>query len=116
MLNRCAIVVVPMEPFIEWLKSQSEWVDADDPYRHESSVYLLPDSVCDEVGYKEWEEAGIPALFQAQLEKWVPDRRGWPELTVEKFDEWFCIDCVNDVHDFGGELMLDCDPGDEVPF
>jgi len=116
MLGRCAVIVMPMEPFIEWLKTQSEWVDADDPQLNEPSVYLTSHPLDDIVLVAEWEESEALEVFKRELERWVPDRRSWPELSLERFYEWFCIDYVTHVHDIGGELMLDCDPGDEIPF
>jgi hypothetical protein len=75
--NRSAIVVVPKEPFLNWLHSidpTSSAITLDD-LSEEPTVYLLPECEDDEAVDKCLREA-FAEIFEEELRGWWTERSG----------------------------------------
>jgi hypothetical protein len=93
LLNRCAVIVTPKSPFWEWVNKTS---DADDKFLIEpgsdSNIYLLPDFEAEQniaLAIKNYLNQNYADLFISELEAWNMDPLIFPEITCERFYEWF---------------------------
>jgi hypothetical protein len=91
MLNRSAIVVKPMQPFLDWLHTADptscditlcEVVD-------EPTIYLIPE--CDsEEDIREVLRELCEEIFVEQLAGWLTDESTWPQdRSFDIFCRWF---------------------------
>ena len=98
--NRCAVGVVPREPFFQWVQQvlghESTAIRALEPL-----LFLIP---C----YRDQEEAleiledEFGEIFCMQLLFWCTDLRQWPRRrTFDLFLEWFDVRTYNMVGDLG---------------
>ena len=105
LLNRSAVIVKPLRPYLEWAKGDDAEGLAElvfENLRREPHVYLLPEYE-DPTAQQEVLEEFWPALFEAMLGGWVTDEALWPKKrTREMFQEWFEIQMGSMVQD------LDC--------
>lgn len=98
MVSRSAIVVVPMEPFLNWINrvypSESQTLT---DVQKDSNVYLIPDSdllISEEDLEKEiknYVRKHCKGIFYNQLSEWYLDEKTYPEMTFEIFNEWFKV-------------------------
>ncbi len=102
-MNRTAVVVVPKQPFVDWLNHipdpEFKFDGKDytlDAMREHATVYLIPDF--DETPeMEEFFKKIKPSVFEEQLQGWYGDQNTWPKLrTAKVFDLWFdaIIDCM----------------------
>lgn len=89
-INRAAVVVRPLEPYIDWAASQDEEapIHAKDLAR-QVSIYLVAQ---DPDGKKETAplEKYYEEIFETELGAWTTDKAYWPKTrTLEMFHEWF---------------------------
>jgi hypothetical protein len=93
MLNRLAVVVVPKQPLVDWVRFN----DPADPFitldeaREDATVYLLPE-VEGEAEYRDILAEIWDSIFEQELAMWYTDVDLWPHgRTLEMFWQWF--DC-----------------------
>ena len=110
MLNRSAVSVKPLRPYLEWAKGDDAGEVADivfENLRSEPHVYLLPEYE-GPTSQQEVLEEFWPALFEAMSEGWVRDEAFWPKnRTLEMFQEWFEIQMSSMVQDFDSDTPLE---------
>ena len=90
-LNRTAVMIVPKQPFLDWLRGVDpsnrdltmEEVCAD------PSIYLLPECAFeDELLARLGETSG--EIFERELESWDRVEKSWPtDRSFRAFQEWF---------------------------
>ena len=106
-VNRMAVSVVGVDPFVEWMRSR----DADFKTgtvtvvraRPFGTTYLLPE-FDDESDVQEWVEDNHSWLFEYQLSTWTEDESAWPEVRdLRAFREWFRVDIHTTVVDVGDD-------------
>ncbi len=94
LLNRSAVIVKPLRPYLDWAKTEDAEGLAESVFenlRREPHVCLLPEYE-DSKSQQEVLEKFWAALFEAMLEGWVRDEAFWPEdRTLGMFQEWFEI-------------------------
>jgi len=98
-INRTAIIVKPIQPYYEWIKSFSSdiHVTAD----MEPMIYLVDEDMDDLDG---WLKKNSEKLFKMQLEGWTPNKKQWPQKRSYKmFREWFQVDIATMVYDMESE-------------
>ena len=104
-VNRSVFIVVPREPFWQWL-SNLPHSDLGDltlaELQQDANSYLVPacqniDEVWDEI------EARTETIFAAELADWCDDESYWPDLTAELFNEWFNVQLSSIVTDLADE-------------
>ena len=89
MINRCAVIVHPKQPYIDWATGldDSRMVPTDDD---EQTVYLLPEY--DVEGMAQLSEA-CEMIFDSELENWHLIIEDWlANRTFAMFREWFEIE------------------------
>ena len=104
-VNRSVFIVVPREPFWQWLSNlpHSELGDLTlAELQQDANSYLVPacqniDEVWDEI------EARTETIFAAELADWCDDESYWPDLTAELFNEWFNVQISSIVTDLADE-------------
>ena len=104
-VNRSVFIVVPREPFWQWL-SNLPHSDLGDltlaELQQDANSYLVPacqniDEVWDEI------EARTETIFAAELADWCDDESYWPDLTAELFNKWFNVQISSIVTDLADE-------------
>ena len=90
-LNRIAIVVLPCQPFLDWLHRSdptSGGLSLED-LRQEATVYLLPE--CEnEKDVRRCLEEACGQVFEEQLDGWYRVPSSWPSRRdLDTFDRWF---------------------------
>ena len=112
LLNRSAVIVKPLRPYLEWAKRDDAEELAElvfENLRREPHVYLLPEYE-DPTSQQEVLEEFWPILFEAMLEGWVTDEALWPQnRTLGMFQEWFEIQMCSLVQDLDGDEPLELD-------
>ncbi len=91
MLNRCALIVRPRQPFIDWATALDADSVAPDP-QGEQMVYLVPE-FDDEDGAREVLEQVYAHVFQSELYSWWTDEDDWPaDRSLAAFEAWFAVE------------------------
>ncbi|MFM9862142.1 MAG: hypothetical protein ACKVRO_00925 [Micropepsaceae bacterium] len=110
MLNRCAVIVRPAQPYVDWAAALPD-ADADivpDP-GGEQNVYLLPD-LADEGDIDEMIAGAFGIIFENELESWCVDEAKWPKpRTLDMFKAWFTIEVHSIIHDLAADPLLEDD-------
>ncbi|OSI08047.1 VacJ-like protein [Neisseria animaloris] len=106
-VNRSVFLLVPLEPFWNWLQSLPE-VDLDDirleDLQADANAYMVkPCETVDEV----WDEIEnhFEEIFAAELGDWCEDESYWPDLHADIFGEWFDIQLSTVVTDLEQEPL-----------
>ena len=110
-LHRLAIVVRAKTRYVEWANS----VRGDAPeltieqVRTNPAVYLLAPVLGDSEAPEPRDvlAAGVPELFEAELERWTDDEEKWPaNRTAAVFHAWFDVEIVDHVVDVDDDLPI----------
>jgi hypothetical protein len=92
-VDRSAILVVPKQPFLDWLRSVDD-NNAEltlNDIRSEPAIYLIKECV-DDLAFLDEVRRIFPVIFEQQLEAWWTEPSDWPALlTFDTFRDWF--DC-----------------------
>lgn len=94
-INRSAIIVKPLQPFIDWC-SKLYPEDLDDI--KETRTYLISENIED---IDSWLAKKFDKLFVFELTSWHTNKKEWPQKRNYKmFKEWFQIDISTMIYDF----------------
>ncbi len=100
MLNRSAVVIIPKQPFLDWVNAVDDvgTVTADDM---QGMIYLVPDyedpADADKVLKKVCND-----IFCRELEGWHTDAEAWPQdRSFKVFKQWFDVQHYEIVTDVG---------------
>lgn len=94
-INRSAIILKPMQPFIDWC---SNLYPDDLEDIKETKTYLISEDIDD---INEWLAKKFDKLFTFELESWHTNKKEWPQKRNYKmFREWFQIDVSKMIYDF----------------
>lgn len=112
LLNRSAVIVKPLRPYLEWAKTDDAEGLAESVFenlRREPHLYLVPEYE-DPASQQEVLEEFWPILFEAMLGGWVRDEAFWPkDRTLGMFQEWFEIQMCSMVQDLCWDEPLELD-------
>src|ERR1700681_1517979 len=93
-VNRSAVVVVPKQPFLDWLHR----VDSTSGrltlinLRRDPGVYLLPEFDL-EPELEDYLQEVCEEIFEEQLNSWYRAKELWPEdRRIDVFRQWFVSD------------------------
>ena len=90
-VNRYALVVVPKQPFLNWLHS-ADPTSADITLAEvsdEPSVYLIREWKTDKTAHEHLRLVFGP-IFEEELDGWYRDRDTWPaRRDFRTFNKWF---------------------------
>ena len=89
--NRTAVVVLPKQPFLDWLHSADPTSRnltlqdlAEDP-----SVYMIPEAL-DDSWATHFLTSSCGDIFEEQLAGWYTDEDVWPkDLSFDIFKQWY---------------------------
>ena len=94
-INRSAIILKPMQPFIDWCSNLYP-DDLDDIKK--TRTYLISEDIED---IDSWLTKKFDKLFSFELASWHPNKKEWPQKRNYKmFKEWFQIDISTMIYDF----------------
>ena len=110
MINRGAIVVRLLEPFVRWINEADPVVD--DPgislesANEDKTIYLITEDDADNL--ERWLKKNYMTLFEQELEEWYVDETLWPKKRNRKmFNEWIEIECHSVILDTVGGRITD---------
>ena len=90
-INRSAVVVIPAQPFLDWLHEAdptSAHLTLSD-LRDEPTIYLLPEYDTAEEAHQHL-QSRCKEIFEEQLEGWFRVPTAWPtDRTFKAFKRWF---------------------------
>lgn len=90
-VNRSSIVLIPQQPFWQWLKSLPEMqlgsLTLEDLQQDANCYLIAPCDSIDEAWEAVYEE--LETIFAAELADWCEDESEWPDLHPDIFAEWF---------------------------
>lgn len=96
-INRCAIIVTPLEPFINWC-SDLFAEELDYEILRETRVYLVSEDIKD---LEVWMRKKYSKIFEFELDSWRTDKKKWPQRrNFKMFKEWFRYDVTTTIFDF----------------
>lgn len=124
-INRCAIVLVPQQPFLDWILAVDpepiETLTLQD-VRDDESVFLVPAEFSDSTDHAvQWVEQRWHQFFEFMLGEWFTDEL-WPDtLSLDMFRAWFTVQFHSSVWDMAPETEVmhedweEDDDEDEAP-
>jgi hypothetical protein len=103
LVYRCAIVVKPLQPFLDWLiKIESDNDLTLSELQQDSNIYLLPDfeEVKDiEKSITNYIKKNYADIFTHELAEWYLDSELYPNITYPSFLDWFEISTHTMIYD-----------------
>ena len=98
MINRAAMVVRPLRPFLDWAKSMNGGVELEN-FEKEPNIYLVP-----EIGSDQEEHEVLlkvyPTIFEKEIFEYDVTRTQWPkDRSLLVFMSWFKIEIYSLVED-----------------
>ena len=98
MLNRCALVVRPKQPFLDWAASLDDSGLVPDP-ADEQTVYLIPNFESDVEAERILKKV-FAEVFERELDGWHTDETAWPKnRSLATFKQWFHVELHSIVED-----------------
>lgn len=93
-INRTAIILRPLQPFLDWCSSlYPEEIDE----MNETNTYLISEDIYD---VEAWLKKKFDRLFIYELEAWHTNKKEWPQRRNYKmFKQWFQVDISRMVFD-----------------
>lgn len=103
LVYRCAIVVKPLQPFLDWLnKIESENGQSLTELQQDSNIYLLPDfeqATDIEKEIDKYIKDSYAGIFTHELSEWYLDPALYPKISYPTFLEWFEITTHTMIYD-----------------
>ncbi len=95
-INRFAVVIHPLKPFMEWVNSPTVRGKDDlvplEALQEDATVILTPEMDTTDAALN-WLKNLKSKLFEMELESWCTDRSTWPEKrSARLFDQWFDLE------------------------
>jgi hypothetical protein len=94
-IDRIAIIIKPMQPFIDWCSNlyPEDLLDIK-----ETRTYLISEDIED---IDKWLSKKFDKLFTFELASWHTNKKEWPQKRNYKmFIEWFQVDISRLIYDF----------------
>ncbi|MFA5297705.1 MAG: hypothetical protein WC389_05790 [Lutibacter sp.] len=94
-INRHAIVLKPLQPFVDWFINL--YPNEEVPEFDESNIYLVNDEIYD---LELWLKKKFDKFFMLELGDWHLNKKEWPQKRNYKmFKEWFHIEVSTMIYD-----------------
>ena len=100
-INRNAIILKPLQPFLDWLADlyPGEMHDVS-----EMTTYLVSVEIGD---VEAWLKKKFDKLFMQELEGWHTNKKEWPQKrTYTMFKQWFQVEVSSMVYDLEKEPVF----------
>jgi hypothetical protein len=103
-INRIAIVLKPLQPFIDWQNT----IYPDSPIDHsdikEPNIYLINDDIDD---LEAWLRKKFDKFFMMELEDWHINKKEWPQKrNFKMFKLWFQVEVSTMIYDLEKRPVL----------
>ncbi len=102
-INRGAIIVKPLQPFLDWLSmlNPEESFEKDSK---ETNIYLIDESIAD---IDKWLRKKFDKFFMMELDAWHTNKKEWPQKRNYKmFTQWFQVDVSISIYDLEKKPVL----------
>lgn len=97
-INRSAISIKPLQPFIDWHNKVYPDSKIDTTDLDEVNIYLINNSNFYDI--ESYLKKKFDLYFKMELEDWCQDKRTWPKKRNYKmFKQWFRIDISTAIYD-----------------
>lgn len=94
-INRYAIVLKPLQPFVDWYINL--YPNDEVPEFDESNIYLVNDEIDD---LELWLKKKFDKFFMLELGDWNPNKKEWPQKRNYKmFKQWFHVEVSTFIYD-----------------
>jgi hypothetical protein len=94
-INRSAIILKPLQPFLDWLNNLYPDDKVDDI--REINTYLVTDEIEDLETYL---KNKFDTFFMMELNDWHINKKEWPQKRNYKmFNLWFCVETSQMIYD-----------------
>ena len=117
-INRCAAVIRPKQPFVDWVQSmptKMPLLHTAEDIRKQPVMYLIPEYDFDHEALK-WVHENFDRFFMDSLESWWTEEVHWPKpRTLEMFQAWFEVEVFEIVEDVVGTEIEEEDLGSGKP-
>lgn len=103
-INRSAIIIKPLQPFIDWLSALYPQDNFDESDFADPTIYLVNDDIVD---LEQWLKKKFDKFFMMELNNWHTSKKGWPKKRSYKmFKQWFQVSVSDSVFDTENEPIL----------
>jgi len=100
-INRNAIVIKPLQPFINWHNALYPDGTINTSDINESNIYLINDNIDN---LEVWLKKKFDKFFMLELEDWHTNKKEWPQKRNYKmFKQWFNIEISTLIYDLEKE-------------
>lgn len=97
-INRSAIIIKPLQPFIDWHNSIYPDSKIDESHLNEVNIYLINNS--NFIDIESYLKKKFDIYFKMELEGWSTYKKDWPKKrTYKMFKQWFRVDISTAVYD-----------------
>ena len=97
-INRTAITLKPLQPFMDWCNNL---FPGEENRMEDTNTYLISEDIDD---VEAWLKKKFDKLFMMELEAWNTNKKTWPiKRNFKMFKEWFQINISTMVYDFEKE-------------
>jgi len=104
-INRCAIILKPQQPFVDWyfnLNPEDE-LDFEEEIK-ETNIYLVDDKIDD---VEKWLRKKFDKFFMMELGEWCLNKKEWPQKRNYKmFKLWFRVETSEVIYDLEKKPVL----------
>ena len=107
-LNRTLIIVRPTIEFVNWVNSVDQTAEDEvtlEDVHMDLSTFLIPE-VADDDEFEVYLYNCYEVIFEDALAGWYDDPSVWPEITYDRFLEWFDIDMSTMIADLTDEPII----------
>lgn len=106
MLNRAALIVRPMQPYLDWAAGLDDSELVPD-VTGERAVYLIPEFESDGEGQEILRQV-YAEVFERELFGWHTDESAWPkQRDFPTFLKWFSVELHSVVEDMVSDALID---------
>lgn len=92
-VNRSVFLLIPLEPFWLWLQDLPD-ISLEElslsALQQDANAYLITSCEDTEAMRSEIEQR-YQSIFAAELADWCEEENLWPQITLDKFNEWFRV-------------------------
>jgi hypothetical protein len=102
-INRSAIILKPLQPFLDWLATLNPDMDFEEDIK-ETNIYLIDDTIDDP---EKWLKKKFDKFFMMELNDWHTNKKEWPQKRNYKmFNLWFRVETSQMIYDLEKKPIL----------
>jgi hypothetical protein len=102
-INRSAIILKPLQPFLDWLAKLNPDMDFEEDIK-KNNIYLIDDTIDDP---EKWLKKKFDTFFMMELNDWHTNKKEWPQRRNYKmFKQWFRVEISEMIYDLEKKPIL----------